>query len=109
MLLARPSTYSSCICSFMPVYPGAQVSIESHFSAQRLSYWRLRAGFRGAVVANSAAGFIEIPRPEPAAVRGGSVVVVEMNAGVLVRVFPGFDPALLRAVVSALTIPVPAC
>ena len=89
--------------------PQAAFARRRGISAQRLSYWRLRTDFRGAVVANSAAGFIEIPRPEPAAVRGGSVVVVEMNAGVLVRVFPGFDPALLRAVVSALTIPVPAC
>jgi len=24
--LANPSTYSSCICSFMPVYPGARMS-----------------------------------------------------------------------------------
>jgi hypothetical protein len=77
-------------------------------SAQRLSYWRLRLGQRVQAVTTSDAGFVEIPAAA-SATPPGSRVVVEVNGGVRVHVTRGFDPVLLRAVVSALTGPVPAC
>ena len=76
-------------------------------SAQRLSYWRLRLGQRERAAVITGDGFVEIA---PAAPAGSSALVVEVvGGGVGVRVSRGFDPALLRAVVSALTGPVPAC
>jgi hypothetical protein len=77
-------------------------------SAQRLSYWRLRLGQRTTAVTISDSGFVEIPSAvSPAAL--GIGVVVEVNGGVRVQVTRGFDPVLLRAVVSALSGPVSAC
>lgn len=76
-------------------------------SAQRLSYWRLRLGQRGKAVAASDAGFVEIPSAASPAPSGA--VIVETNGGVRVHVTRGFDPLVLRAVVSALARPELAC
>jgi hypothetical protein len=66
--------------------------------AQRLSYWRLRLGRRG-VPAVADTGFVEIaPRLAPS--HGG--VAVEFPSGVRLRIEAGFDPLVLRAVVTAL-------
>lgn len=67
-------------------------------SAQRLSYWRLRLGQRGA--AASVPGFVEIPSTTSS---GTGAVVVEVGGGIRVQVERGFDPELLGAVVAALS------
>ncbi len=89
--------------------PQAAFARRQGVSAQRLSYWRLRLGQRGKGVAMSGAGFVEIPSAAAIAPIGNGIVVVEVSAGVRVHVACGFDPVLLRAVVSALAGPVPAC
>ncbi len=78
-------------------------------SAQRLSYWRLRLGQRASVSTRVPVGFVEIPPTASSGPNSSSAVVVEVRAGVCIRVVPGFDPALLRAVVSALAGTVPSC
>lgn len=88
--------------------PQAAFARRRGVSAQRLSYWRLRLGQRVQAVAPSDAGFVEIPAAA-STVPSESHVVVEVSSGIRVHVTRGFDPAVLRAVVSALTGPVPAC
>jgi len=88
--------------------PQAAFARRRGVSAQRLSYWRLRLGQRVQTVTTSDAGFVEIPAAASTA-PPGSRVVVEVNSCVRVHVMRGFDPAVLRAVVSALTSPVLAC
>ena len=78
-------------------------------SAQRLSYWRLRLGQRVSVSTGKSVGFVEIPPVAAAGPNSRNELMVEVRAGFCIRVVPGFDPALLRAVVSALVGPVPAC
>jgi hypothetical protein len=88
--------------------PQAAFARRRGVSAQRLSYWRLRLGQRVQAVTTSDAGFVEIPAAA-SATPPESRVVVEVNRGVRVHVTRGFDPVVLRAVVSALAGPVPAC
>ena len=79
-------------------------------SAQRLSYWRLRLEpRRKAGDPFSAAGFVEITPAAPTASTERTIVIVEVGVGVRVHVERGFDPRLLRAVVSALAAPAPTC
>ena len=89
--------------------PQAAFARRRGVSAQRLSYWRLRLGQRGKGAGISDAGFVEIPSAVPITPLGSGLVAVEVNGGVRVHVTRGFDPVVLRAVVSALTGPVPAC
>jgi len=68
-------------------------------SAQLLRYWRLRFP--------EATGFTEIPAPTTAAISRSTgdppTMVVEVGPLCRVHVKAGFDPALLRAVVAALS------
>jgi hypothetical protein len=90
--------------------PQAAFARRRGVSAQRLSYWRLRLGTLGKRGKTSSdAGFVEIPPAAPAVSISRSLVIVEMGSGVRVQVQSGFDPLLLRAVVSALASPVPTC
>ncbi len=89
--------------------PQAAFARRRGVSAQRLSYWRLRLGQRGAAVANADSSFVEIPSAFSSAPLESGDVVVEVSGGVRVHVTHGFDPVLLRAVVSALSGPVSAC
>lgn len=89
--------------------PQATFARRRGVSAQRLSYWRLRLGQRGKDVAISDAGFVEIPSAASTRPLRSGDVVVEVNRGVRIHVTRGFDAVVLRAVVSALTGPVPAC
>ena len=89
--------------------PQAAFARRRGVSAQRLSYWRLRLGQRGKAAAISDAGFVEIPSAASTAPIGSGDVVVEVIGDIRVRVSRGFDPVLLRAVVSALAGPVSAC
>lgn len=67
--------------------------------AQRLSYWRLRLR-RPGVPAAADTDFVEItPRVVPSHLG----VVVELPGGVYLRIEAGFDPQVLRAVVTALS------
>lgn len=88
--------------------PQAAFARRRGVSAQRLSYWRLRLGQRGTARATSESAFVEIPAAA-STTPPGCRVVVEVCSRVRVHVALGFDPALLRAVVSALVGPVPAC
>lgn len=90
--------------------PQAEFARQHGVTAQRLSYWRLRQ--RRPMAAIDDAGFVEIPPsvpPTSAASVGASEVIVEIGGNVRVRLVAGFDPTLLRAVVSALTNPVGPC
>jgi hypothetical protein len=89
--------------------PQAAFARRRGVSAQRLSYWRLRLGQRGKDAAISDAGFVEIPSAASTTPLRSGDVVVEVSGGVRVHVTHGFDPVLLRAVVSALAGPVPTC
>lgn len=86
--------------------PQAAFARRRGVSAQRLSYWRLRLGHREQGVRTSDVGFVEIPSTASTA---HDPVIVELSGGFRVHVARGFDPVLLRAVVSALAGPVPAC
>jgi hypothetical protein len=89
--------------------PQAAFARRRGVSAQRLSYWRLRLGQRGKGVTIGDAGFVEIPSAASTTPLRSGDVVVEVSGGVRVHVTHGFDPVLLRAVVSALAGPVPTC
>ena len=75
----------------------------SGVSEQRLSYWRLRLPR-----ITKPGGFVEIPAPAATAAKAVVIpahddeMVVELGRELRVRVGRGFDPALLRAVVSTL-------
>ena len=93
--------------------PQAAFARRRGVSAQRLSYWRLRlAPLRKPGRPIDEAGFVEIPTTASSASSASSgclLVHVEMGGGIRVQVGHRFDPVLLRAVVSALASPVPAC
>lgn len=61
--------------------PQAAFARHRGVSAQRLSYWRLRLGQRGKIVATSDAGFVEIPSAASTAPIDRGVVVVEVIGG----------------------------
>ena len=66
---------------------------------QRIGYWRLRLS---GLEASASSGFVEITSAAGARCASPSGMLVELSDSVRVRVEPGFDPALLRAVVRAL-------
>jgi hypothetical protein len=88
----------------------AAFSRRSGVSEQRLSYWRLRLPRM-----TKPSGFVEIPAPAATVAKAGVIpaqggeVVVEFGRELRVRVGRGFDPVLLRAVVSTLMDPVRPC
>jgi len=85
--------------------PGAVVSAVARrwqVAPQQLFTWRREARAAGLEASRGAAAFVPIVAEPPAAEVAASEVIVEVVlAGAVVRVSPGVDPALLRAVLRA--------
>src|SRR4051812_49482065 len=85
--------------------PGAVVSAVARrwqIAPQQLFTWRREARAAGLAASRGEAAFVPIVAEPPAAEVAASEVIVEVVlAGAVVRVSPGVDPALLRAVLRA--------
>jgi len=89
--------------------PQATFARRRGVSAQPPVAQPLRLGQRTSAATGKPVGFVEIPPVAASGPNSRNVQRVEVRAGVCIRVVPGFDPVLLRAVVSVLAGPVPAC